>query len=104
MTNQKWTPEKNAALVAAYLQMQAQHNAGQKFSKAAVRRALLAGPLAGHSEGSLEFKFMNVSGCLRALGRLHLPGYAPAMNYQRELMAEVCRQLGVTFPPATSNP
>lgn len=101
--SKQWTPDKNAALVAAYLQMQEHHRAGIKFSKAAIRRALLAGPLAGHSHGSLEFKFMNVSGCLRALGRHPLPGYAPAMNYQRELMAEVCRQLGITYPPTTPN-
>lgn len=99
-TNQKWTAEKNAALVAAYFDMQEKDNRGEKFSKAAVRRALVAGPLAGHSEGSLEFKFMNVSGCLKALGRLPLRGYAPAMNYQRDLMVAVCARLGIEAQPA----
>lgn len=102
MKTTQWTQSENAALVAAYREMLALHNAGTKFSKAAIRRALIAGPLSARSEGSIEFKLMNVSGCFKALGRLHLKGYAPAMNYQRELMAEVCRQLGIEFPSATS--
>lgn len=98
----KWTDAENAALVGAYLWMLAKHNAGEKFNKAAKRRELIGseekpGPLAGRSEGSIEFKLMNVSGCMKALGRVHLTGYLPAMNYQRELMAEVCRQLGITY-------
>lgn len=100
MKTQKWTDAENAALVAAYFAMLAKHNAGTKFNKAAIRRDLMAGPLAGRSNGSIEFKLMNVSGCLSALGRLTLKGYAPAMNYQRELMAEVCRQAGVTAAAA----
>lgn len=95
----KWTDAENAALVGAYLGMLAKHNAGEKFNKAAVRRALIAGPLSGRSEGSVEFKMMNVSGCLKALGRLTLPGYAPAMNYQRELMRAVCEAVGVSYEP-----
>ena len=96
-----WTDEKNAALVSAYLDMQALHNAGRKFSKAKIRRDLIAGPLAGHSEGSLEFKFMNVSGCMKALGLMTLKGYQPAMNYQTALMREVCKQVGHTYEEGT---
>lgn len=94
----KWTQEENAALVTAYLHMLAAHHAGTKFNKAAIRRALVAGPLAARSSASLEFKLMNVSGCMKSLGRFILPGYQPAMNYQSDLMAEVCRQLGITKP------
>lgn len=40
------------------------------------------------------------SGVLReALRRLTLPGYAPAMNYQRELMRAVCEAVGVSYEP-----
>jgi hypothetical protein len=102
MKTQKWTEAENVALVAAYLQMLTLHNAGTPFSKAKIRRELLAGPLAGRSNGSVDFKLMNVSGCLEALNRMPLKGYAPARNYQRELMAEVCRQLGIT--PETNPP
>lgn len=96
MKPQKWTDAENAALVAAYLTMLAAHNAGTKYNKAAIRRNLMAGPLAARSNGSLEFKLMNVSGCMASLGQLILPGYQPAMNYQRDLMAEVIKQTGFT--------
>ncbi len=97
MSAKKWTKEENAALVRAYLDMQTKDNAGAKFSKAAVRRELIAGALKARSEASIEFKLMNVSGCMRALGRLVLRGYQPAMNYQSDLMREVCEQLGVKW-------
>jgi 5-methylcytosine-specific restriction protein A len=101
MKTQKWSQAENTALVAAYLWMLAKHNAGEKFSKAAKRRELIGteaqpGPLAARSEASIEFKLMNVSGCMKALGRLPLQGYQPAMNYQADLMAEICRALGIT--------
>jgi 5-methylcytosine-specific restriction enzyme A len=100
MKTKKWSAEENEALVSSYLAMLTLHNAGTKYSKAAIRRALIAGPLAGRTEGSVEFKMMNVSGCLRALGKLHLPGYQPAMNYQSDLMKEVCTQTGAQLNPA----
>lgn len=98
----KWSESENTALVAAYFSMLAKHNAGEKFSKAAVRRELVAGPLSARSEASLEFKFMNVSGCMKALGRLPLQGYQPAMNYQSDLMAEVVKVLGITSAKGTA--
>lgn len=98
MKSQQWSEVENEAIVRAYIAMHTLANQGHKFSKAAIRRNLMAGPLAGRSEGSIEFKFMNVSGCFAAIGRLPLKGYQPAMNYQRNLMNEVCRQVG--FVPA----
>lgn len=105
--NTKWTKSENVALVAAYLRMLALSNAGTKFNKAAIRRELVGtdaakGPLFCRSKGSIEFKLMNVSGCLKALGRLTLPGYAPAMNYQAELMATVCEALNITEEKASA--
>jgi 5-methylcytosine-specific restriction enzyme A len=102
MKTQKWTPEENAALIAAYLRMQQLDFAGAKFSKTAIRRELIAGPLAARSEASIEFKLMNVSGCMRSLGRLPLRGYQPAMNYQRDLMAAVVAALGITAEKSTA--
>lgn len=93
----KWSAAENSALVAFYFEMLAKHNAGTPFNKAAGRRLLMApgAPLAARSNGSVEMKLMNVSGCMRALGRLPLKGYQPAMNYQSELMTAVCRHLGI---------
>lgn len=99
--NTKWTNAENVALVAAYIGMLTQHNKGEKFNKAAIRRKLIGtaeaqGALFCRSNASIEFKLMNVSGCMKALGRHILPGYQPAMNYQTDLMTEVCKQLGIT--------
>lgn len=95
MKSAKWSATENIALITAYFVMLEKHNAGVKFSKAQIRRELIAGPLATRSEASIEFKLMNVSGCLRALGRLPLKGYQPAMNYQTDLMTAVQLHLGI---------
>ena len=89
MKTQKWSATENAALVGAYFSMLSLSQAGKAFNKAAVRRALIAGPLAARSQGSIEFKLMNVSGVCVALGLPVLPGYQPASNYQRDLVAAV---------------
>jgi hypothetical protein len=99
--NTKWTKAENVALVAAYLNMLAMHNAGTKFNKAQIRRGLIGtaeaqGPLFCRTNGSIEMKLMNVSGCMKALGRLPLAGYMPAMNYQADLMTTVCEALNIT--------
>lgn len=98
--NTKWTKAENVALVAAYLRMLSLSNAGTKFNKAQIRRDLIGtdaakGPLFCRSNASIEFKLMNVSGCMKALGRFILPGYQPAMNYQADLMATVCEALNI---------
>ena len=89
MKNTKWTTEENAALVGAYFNMLSLHAQGKAFNKAAIRRNLIAGPLAARSQGSIEFKFMNVSGVCASLGLPILPGYQPASNYQRDLVLAV---------------
>jgi hypothetical protein len=89
----KWTEAENAALVAAYFNMLSLHAQGKAFSKAAVRRTLIAGPLAARSNGSIEFKLMNVSGVCASLGLPILPGYQPASNYQRDLVLAVQAQV-----------
>lgn len=96
-----WTPAENSALVSCYLEMLALQNAGTAYSKTAKRKALIGtpeapGPLAFRSHGSIECKLMNVSGCMKALGRLTVTGYLPAMNYQAALMSAVSDALGIT--------
>jgi 5-methylcytosine-specific restriction protein A len=95
-----WTPAENSALVRCYLEMLALQNAGTPYSKTAKRNALIGtpdkpGPLAFRSHGSIECKLMNVSGCMKALGRLTVKGYLPAMNYQSSLMTALCEALEI---------
>jgi len=95
--SKQWSAAENAACVSAYLKMVELQNAGKPYSKAKIRRELIGtqtnpGTLYARSEGSIEFKFMNVSACMRAIGRIEVTGYKPAMNYQSDLMREVCAQ------------
>jgi 5-methylcytosine-specific restriction protein A len=89
MKTTKWSTTENAALVAAYFNMLSLSQAGKAFNKAAIRRNLIAGPLAARSQGSIEFKLMNISGVCVALGLPVLQGYQPASNYQRDLVLAV---------------
>ncbi len=105
--NTKWTKAENVALVAAYLRMLQMHNAGTKFNKAAIRRELIGtdaapGVLYCRSNGSIEMKLMNVSGCMKACGRDILPGYQAAMNYQADLMTTLCEALGIKADKGTA--
>lgn len=96
MKTRQWNEHENRTLIRAYLHMLDMQNAGTKYSKAAIRRHLIATDLCARSHASIEFKLMNVSGCMTALGRMTVKGYAPAMNYQRDLMTAVCAALNIT--------
>lgn len=95
----QWSALENAAIVSAYLRMVEKQNAGTPYMKSKFRAELIGtpaspGPCYTRSDGSIEFKFMNVSACMRAIGRIEVTGYKPAMNYQSDLMREVCKQTG----------
>lgn len=80
MTPEVWSEDEFAAAVTAYLRMQAAHISGRPFSRAELRRDLLAGPLAGRTEAAFEYRMQNISAVLEFLGRDFLPGYPPARN------------------------
>lgn len=82
-----WSQAEVEAVVADYLRMLSLELAGQTYSKAAHRRALLE-KLNGRSAGSVEFKHCNISAVLIHLGCPYLRGYQPRANYQR-LLREV---------------
>ena len=87
-----WTDIENDLIVADYFAMLADDVSGRPYSKAEHRRALL--PLLNNrSEGSIEFKYQNVSAVLVGLGEDRIPGYKPAFNYQMVLEDAVDRWL-----------
>jgi hypothetical protein len=87
-----WSRAEVELLVADYLEMLTLELAGQKFNKAAKRRALM--PLLNkRSDGSIEFKRRNVSAVLLEIGYPTLQGYLPAENWQSILMEVVIEQL-----------
>jgi hypothetical protein len=86
-----WTEAENRLIIADYLAMMAALTRGEKVNKAATRRALVP-QLNGRSEGSIEFKRMNISACLVALKQPYLAGYKPMDNYQLSFL-EMVRQM-----------
>jgi hypothetical protein len=82
-----WSRVEVEAVVADYLTMLAAEIRGERYNKAAHRRAL-SQLLSGRSASSIEFKHQNISAILISLGYPYIRGYKPASNYQR-LLADV---------------
>jgi hypothetical protein len=59
--------------------------AGEKYSKAAIRREGLAA-CEGRSSGSWEMKCCNISAALNDHGLTYIRGYKPLTGYQRSLV------------------
>jgi len=92
MSQDEWTDEENALIVADYFAMLADDIAGRPYNKAAHRRALRS-RLNGRTEAAIEFKHRNISAVLRDLGETWIPGYFPAANYQASLIRAVLNWL-----------
>jgi len=73
-----WTAAETIALVDAYIWMWMNDRAGRAFVKAHLVRGLMAGPAAGRSKQSIEYKFRNVSKVFADLKLPHVEGYVPA--------------------------
>lgn len=80
-----WFAEENRAIVDAYFWMLAEETAGRPYVKAAVRRTLIAGPLARRSHGAIERKFQNISAVLDQHNVAWVEGYKPLHNFQMDL-------------------
>ncbi|GBD47035.1 HNH endonuclease [Methylopila sp. Yamaguchi] len=74
----EWTDAELDAAVKAYSEMVLLELAGTPYSKSEHRRRLLAGPLAGRSSGSVEYRMQNISYVMDLLGRPRISGYKPA--------------------------
>lgn len=60
--------------------------AERSFVKAHLVRSLMAGPAAGRSKQSVEYKLRNVSKVFADLKLPHVEGYVPADNASEDLM------------------
>ncbi len=76
----EWTPIETAALVDAYVWMWMNDRAGRSFVKAHLVRALMAGPAAGRTKQSIEYKLRNVSKVFADLKLPYVIGYLPLDN------------------------
>lgn len=88
-----WSTEELRASTRAYLWMLRSEQSGFAPKKAAVRRALLAGPLSTRTEGSIEYRFQNISAVLQNLGKAWISGYKPASqvgsNVEQQISAQI---------------
>lgn len=75
-----WSDVELAATIRAYLQMLHAELSGVSYNKAAVNRALRAGPLAMRTRASIEFRMQNISAALYELKMPYIAGYLPARN------------------------
>jgi len=88
-----WTTEELRASTRAYLWMLRSEQAGFRPKKAAVRRALLAGPLSTRTEGSIEYRFQNISAVLQNLGKAWISGYKPASQVGSNVEGQISAQI-----------
>jgi 5-methylcytosine-specific restriction protein A len=95
-----WSDEEMTGAVRAYLAMLRLELNGEKFNKAQINRELRDGPLAGRSEGSVEFRMRNISAALYELKMPYITGYLPAPNIgsaMKEKMVELLRHNDIEF-------
>jgi len=90
---QQWSRLECEAVVVDYLSMPYAEYRGETYSKADHRR-LLKQRLNDRSDGSIEYKYQNISAILLKVGRVYIPGYKPAWNYQGLLEEVIISSLG----------
>ncbi len=97
-----WSDAELDLIVADYFAMLALEQAGQPYVKARHRAQLIE--KIGRSDGSIEFKHMNISAVLAEIGEPIIRGYRPMANYQGAILDAVERRLVIQPPlwvPAT---
>jgi hypothetical protein len=83
ITGTDWRSDELNEIVADYFDMLAADVTGTSYVKSKHRAALVS--RLGRSNGSIEFKYQNISAVLDELGAPWIPGYKPAKNYQTAL-------------------
>lgn len=104
--NTDWSVAELEAAVGVYLKMLDQERKGQKLNKARENRILREGALAGRTEGSVEFRMLNISTVLERMGKRRIHGYKPAPhvganveNSIRDVLADRGILAGDEFSP-----
>src|SRR3569623_1769906 len=86
-----WTDGELDEIVADYFDMLAAEQAGRPYVKAHHSKELMA--RIGRTHRSVEFKHMNISAVLEALGRPRIGGYKPKENFQGAILPAIERYL-----------
>jgi hypothetical protein len=88
-----WDVAEVTATVDDYLAMLEAELAGERYSKAAHRRALLPRLNPVRTAAAVEFKHQNISAAMLDLGLPYIRGYKPRSNYQAALATGIRRRL-----------
>ncbi|MFN3166141.1 MAG: HNH endonuclease [Phycisphaeraceae bacterium] len=86
---ENWDEAEFDACTRAYLWMQLAESKGFTPYKKRVRQALIEGPLAARTHGSIEYRFQNISAVLDGRGEPWIPGYKPAKNVGPEAVKKI---------------
>lgn len=86
-----WSNSELDLIVADYFAMLKEEQAGQIVHKTEHRRALMK--LVQRPNGSIEFKYQNISAVLTELGLPRIRGYVPARNFQGAIADAIGRFL-----------
>ena len=76
----EWLESEIDVCVRTYLWMRDAADKGYKPKKKRVREALIEGPMAKRSHGSIEYRFQNISAVLASRDEKWIEGYKPAKN------------------------
>lgn len=87
--SEQWTQDELAACVSTYLWMLRVEAEGYTPVKSRINAALRKGPLASRSQGSVEYRFQNISSVLDGQGQAWITGYKPAKNVGTGTAAEI---------------
>jgi hypothetical protein len=85
----RWNNQELRAAVLTYMRMLKWWKNGREFIKAGEIRKLRSGELKRRSEGSILWRFKNVSATLSDMERDWLPGYTPAVNVGANVMERI---------------
>ncbi len=91
-----WSKLECELITADYLNMLYKELSDEDFVKSHHRQDLIP-YLEDRSEGSIEYKYQNISAILIDLGLPYIKGYKPAYNYQKLLFDVVQSQLSTRF-------
>jgi 5-methylcytosine-specific restriction endonuclease McrA len=87
--NSEWSKSEIDACVRTYLWMRDSEAKGYQPVKSRARIALREGPLSERSDGSLEYRFQNISAVLADRKEEWIEGYKPAKNVGAETASKI---------------
>lgn len=99
--NKDWSDIEAELIVKDYFSMLMKEIQGVALNKTEHRKRLLPF-LNGRSEGSVEFKYANISAALITLGLPYIKGYKPRYNFQKATLLTKIQEYLVFNPNVTS--